>query len=76
MLTDCLLKLINLGTPNMSLSRNPTTKPTPVMKIASKTEDVGRQPAMPVTQNSCGRSKVGQGQIIGGKFITRGAFPW
>lgn len=46
------------------------------MKIKSKTQEEVRHPMVPNTQTSCGRSKVGQGQIIGGKFITRGAFPW
>jgi len=54
----------------------PTTKSPTIIPIAPKTEEVTRQPAILRTQSSCGRSKVGQGQIIGGKFITRGAFPW
>ncbi|XP_070504864.1 uncharacterized protein [Chironomus tepperi] len=39
-------------------------------------KDEIRHPSMPTVQNSCGRSKIGQGQIIGGNFITRGAYPW
>ena len=63
----------------MNFNQNQSWKPPANMTLISKTEEVVRKPSMTNTQGSilsCGRSKVGQGQIIGGKFITRGAFPW
>ncbi|KAL7013625.1 hypothetical protein ACKWTF_015494 [Chironomus riparius] len=57
---------------NMNFNSNPTVKPPTTMTFNS----INEAPAMVSTQANCGRSKIGQGQIIGGKSITRGAFPW
>ena len=61
---------------NVNYTPNTTPNSPKQMTIISKTEEFNRQPIFPSTQGSCGRSKVGQGQVIGGKFITRGAYPW